>query len=286
MIGPTMIDHTATVLHVSAHPDDELVGAPATLMALRDSGWRVVNLACSLGRAADHDRRRAELARACRLAGFDLVIPEGLPPIGADDDLAVAQSVLAATIAAELRTTAPGLILAPSPHDNHHGHEVVGRAVRDAVETGIERMDVMFWGLWGALPLPNVLVPFDARRLPEIQQALGAHAGELARNPLDRLVESRAASNAVLGPERVFGFGVRGTGHAYSELLTHVRWKAGDGWRLMEPRELDAANPLAGRAVQEIGWWLHAPSVREQLLRRSTAPTRCGSDVESPRPGA
>ena len=38
------------VLAVSPHPDDELLGAGATLMALRDAGWRVINLAASLGR--------------------------------------------------------------------------------------------------------------------------------------------------------------------------------------------------------------------------------------------
>jgi hypothetical protein len=31
-------------------------------------------------------RRRAELVRTCRLAGFELVILEGLPPIAADVD--------------------------------------------------------------------------------------------------------------------------------------------------------------------------------------------------------
>ena len=47
----------STVLHLSPHPDDEVVGMPATLMALRDAGWRVVNLACGLGRPARHQRR-------------------------------------------------------------------------------------------------------------------------------------------------------------------------------------------------------------------------------------
>ena len=49
------------VLHISPHPDDELVGAPATLMALRDAGHEVTNLALSLGRPEDHDRRRAAI---------------------------------------------------------------------------------------------------------------------------------------------------------------------------------------------------------------------------------
>ena len=50
-----------TILHLSPHPDDEIAGAPATLMALREAGWRVVNVACGLGRPAQHQRRRAEV---------------------------------------------------------------------------------------------------------------------------------------------------------------------------------------------------------------------------------
>ncbi|MDQ6816983.1 MAG: PIG-L family deacetylase [Actinomycetota bacterium] len=256
------------LLSVSPHPDDELVGAPATLMALRDAGWRVVNLACSLGRPDDRQRRRAELVEACRLAAFELLIAEGIPPIGAEDDLALAQDGLSAAIVAALDDVGAEIIVGPSPHDGHHGHEVVGRAIRDAVEARVEPMHALFWGLWGDLPLPNVLVPFGAARLLEIQHALGAHAGELARNRLDRLVEGRAAANAVLGPERVFGFGAAGGEHDHAELLTDIGWTPSDGWRLTAPRELDPARPLAPAGGPAIGWWLHARSARMTL--RST----------------
>jgi LmbE family N-acetylglucosaminyl deacetylase len=38
-----------TALLLSPHPDDELLGCPAHLFALRDAGWRIVNVALSLG---------------------------------------------------------------------------------------------------------------------------------------------------------------------------------------------------------------------------------------------
>jgi LmbE family N-acetylglucosaminyl deacetylase len=254
-----------SVLSVSPHPDDELLGAPAALMALRDAGWRVVNLACSLGRPADRARRRAELVEACRLAGFELLIPHGIPAIGRGDDLVLAQRALSAAIGAALEDVQAGLIVGPSPHDGHHGHEVVGRAIRDAVEAHGEPLHTIFWGLWADLPLPNVIVPFGQRRLAEIQRALGAHAGELVRNRLDRLVTSRAVAAAVLGPERVFGFGVSGTDSDYAELLTDVAWSPAEGWKLTAPRELDPAQPAAAEGGQDVGWWLHARSVRSSL---------------------
>src|SRR5581483_1293741 len=100
-----------SVLHVAPHPDDELLGAGATLMALRDAGWRVVNLACSLGRPEHAARRRAELVEACRLAGFELRIPPQLPPIGRDDDLLAAQPILAQLVAAAVAETGAELIV-------------------------------------------------------------------------------------------------------------------------------------------------------------------------------
>ncbi|HEY3728146.1 MAG TPA: PIG-L family deacetylase [Solirubrobacteraceae bacterium] len=255
------------VISVSPHPDDEIVGAGATLLELRDAGWRVVNLACSLGRPPDRIRRRAELVEACRIARFELVIAPGMPPIGSGDDLAVAQTALSTAITDLRRQSGAQLIVGPSPHDGHHGHEVVGRAIRDAVEAGGEPLDVMFWGLWSDLPVPNVLVEFGAARLHELQDALGAHARELARNRLDRLVESRATANALLGAERVFGFGLPGAQCEYAELLTLVSWRPERGWRLPRSRSFDPSSPTAEGEGPDIGWWLHAPSVRSSLRR-------------------
>src|SRR4051794_21331955 len=100
-----------TALHVSPHPDDELIGAPATLMALRDASWRIVNLACSLGRAADRERRRAELQEACRRAGFELIVPSTLPGIGLGHDRARAETELAGIVSETLRDTRPEIVL-------------------------------------------------------------------------------------------------------------------------------------------------------------------------------
>jgi LmbE family N-acetylglucosaminyl deacetylase len=250
---------------VAPHPDDEILGAGATLMALRDAGWRIVTLACSLGRPADHERRRRELTEACRVAGFELVIAREAPPIGADDDLALAQTELARIIVELAARTEAGLIVGPSPHDGHHGHEVVGRAIADAVESRGQPSWLMFWALWGEGPLASLLVPFGTDRLAELQHALAAHAGELARNPYDRLLDARATANAVLGAERVFGFGAPGGDDLYAELLTEITWSPSGRWRLAEPRRFDPSRPPPIGKGPEVGWWLRAPSARSLL---------------------
>ncbi|HEY2637780.1 MAG TPA: PIG-L family deacetylase, partial [Solirubrobacteraceae bacterium] len=141
------------VLHLAPHPDDEAVGAPATLLGLVAAGHDVVNLACSLGRPADQVRREAEAREACARAGFALEIVRPPPATSRGDDLAAAQAALTAAIAARLDGV--DLVVGPSPHDGHHGHEVVGRAARDAVPGAARPPRLWLWGVWADLPLPT-----------------------------------------------------------------------------------------------------------------------------------
>ena len=258
-----------TVLHLAPHPDDELVGAGATLLALRDAGHRIVDVACGLGRPADHARRRAELEEACARAGFALVVLEPPLALSAGDDLAAAEERLVHEVARLLDEHAPDVVVSPSPHDGHHAHELVGRAARRAIEAaGAPRW--WMWGFWADLPLPTLLVPFDEARLAEVQHALAAHAGELARNDFRRAVEGRAVANAVLGAERVFGSGAAADPDVrLAELLTEAV-PAGGGWRLGQARVLDPSDPFADPSPTPLDWWLDQASVHDAL--RSVRP--------------
>ena len=255
------------VLHVAPHPDDELLGAPAHLMALRDAGWRVVDVAVSLGRPADRARRRAEAEEACRRAGFELVVLD--PPVAlarnVDGGDAAAQADLEERLRALIGRLAPGVIAAPHPHDGHPAHELVGRAVCAAVRRTAFAGRVLFWGLWSDLPLPTSVCRFGEPRLREIQHALRAHAGELARTPYDELAESRARTHAVLGDERVFGFGAAAASGPFAELTMQAVHDPRDGWRLVAPRVFDAADALGGAPGAPIGWLLEEPSPRARL---------------------
>jgi LmbE family N-acetylglucosaminyl deacetylase len=260
----------STVVHLAPHADDELIGAPAALMALRDTGWRVVNLTCSLGSPGDMQRRRAEVTEACRRARFELeILDEPLPdPLGTDD-LAPTRTRLAAEVTARLRRLRPRLVVAPSPHDRHPGHEAVGRAALAACAAVAAGGDVAperlwLWGLWSDLPFPTLAVAFDEARLSEILSALEGHGGELARNDYRRLVRGRAEMNASLGPERVFGFGTAGTGAPYVELLCELAPGGGD-WKLGAARWLDARAPVGALTEETVGDWLAEPSLTDRF---------------------
>jgi LmbE family N-acetylglucosaminyl deacetylase len=218
-----------TVLHLSPHPDDEVLGAGATLLGLREAGHRVINLACSLGRPDQHERRRAEVTEACRRAGFELVVHD--PPLGlsADDDAFNARKLLAATVERLVADERVGLLISPDRDDAHHAHKTVAAVARTAGVTW------WTWGLWRDLARPTIFSPFGESRLAELQHVLGAHRGELARNDYPELLRARAICARVLGAERVFGFGAeRRAEEPYAELLA-------DGGR---PRVLDLEHPL------------------------------------------
>ena len=257
-----------TVLHLAPHPDDEVIGAPATLLRLHDAGHRVINLACSLGKVDQHDRRRAEVTEACRRAGFELRVPEPPVPMSSTDDLALAERTLTDEIRRLVETEDVGLVLAPTPHDGHHGHEVVGRAARNALAVdGAPRL--WMWALWGELPLPTVFVPFGEEELERATYALRAHAGEVNRNDYVNLLRCRGVSARVLGAERVFGFGEPERSARYADLLTEVQFSDGEWWA-GAPREPDpaAALPEIPRD-RALGWWMDGPSFRARLANET-----------------
>ena len=255
------------VLHVSPHPDDEAIAAPATLLSLRAAGHKVVNLLVSLGGPADQDRRRSEAREAAGRLGFELVEHE--PPLDtpAGDGLDAAQAQLARTVGDWLDHEGVRLVVGPSPHDGHHLHEMAGRAVRDALAS---RADIparwWMWGLWADLPLPTLFVPFDEGRLESALHGLAAYAGELDRNDYARLVSARAEANHVLGSERVFGFKrAERRESRYAELITEVMRRDGR-WLAAGPRVLDARDPLAPVDPQaDLSWWIDGESFADRL---------------------
>jgi hypothetical protein len=253
-----------TLLHLAPHPDDEVMGGPAIMLGLQASGHRIVNLACSLGRPGDRERREAEARESARRTGFELIVPSSSVSISSGDDLDSAKRELASQIDRLVRAEAVDIVFSPSPHDRHPGHEVVGRAALAAL-SGLDGAPAWWmWNLWGELPFPTLIAHFGPERLREVVRALEAYGGELERNDYRRLVRGRAEANAVLGPERVFGFGAQGGRGEFAELATEVVRRGGE-WLLGSPRELDPGNPLAEPTPKPLSGWLEAPSLTQRF---------------------
>jgi len=256
----------STVVHFSPHPDDELIGAPATLMALRHAGWRVVNVACGLGRPDQHARREAEVRDASARAHFEPRIERPPVAMSSDDDPAAAHERLLEVVRRELDDLQAQIVVSPSPHDRHHAHELVGAAVRAAlVERGDDAPRWWMWGLWSSLPLPTLATAFDAARLEEVLTALDAYRGELERNDYRRFVKARAEMNASLGPELLFGFGGETPQEVrFVELLTEAA-RVDGRWLLGRARWLDPSAPLVEPSDAAVDEWLDRASEADRF---------------------
>jgi LmbE family N-acetylglucosaminyl deacetylase len=215
-------------------------------MALRDAGWRVVNVPCGLGRPEQHRRREAELREAARRSGFELRMPGEPVAISLGDDRAAAEAALLQVAREALAELAPKIVVSPSPHDRHHGHELVARGVGAALaERGGAAPRWWMWALWGSLRQPTLGTAFEQERLDEILAALGAYQGELERTDYCRVVRARAEMTAALGSELLFGFGATAPGRvAYAEVLTEAAL-VDRRWMLGPPRWLEPESPLA-----------------------------------------
>jgi hypothetical protein len=234
---------TPTAVHFSPHPDDEVLGAPGGLFELRDAGWRIVNVASSLGRHEQQERRLRELEEACARARFELRV----------DDVEPAQV---------LRDLQPELVVAPCPHDPHPFHGEVARAVLAAVAAEGSPRVVWLWNIWSGPALPSLAIELTDDRLGEIEHALAAHDGELGRTDFRRLLWARADVNGVVGAERIFGFGAPSLPFGRAELLAELTFRDGR-WRLCEPRALRAGAVTAGGAPGPLDLtdWLFEPTV-------------------------
>ncbi|MGO8863005.1 MAG: PIG-L deacetylase family protein [Acidimicrobiales bacterium] len=254
------------VVHVAPHPDDEALGSPGALLHLKDRGWKVISVFASLGLPGQWERRRAEAEEASRRAGFEPVFFD--PPlwISRGDDLSLAADRVAFELPRIVADRGATLVVSPSPHEAHHGHETVARGVRRAVAALPPPVRWWMWGVWGDLAAPNIFFPFDEPDLARMLHVLGAYAGELERNDYRRLLIGRSASNAVLGSERVFGFGSpAASALPYAEVLTEVR-RVGERWMASEAHQLDEGPLPDERFGKDLTAWIESPSPARLLV--------------------
>ena len=215
----------------------------------------------SLGLPGQWERRRAEAEEASRRAGFEPVFLD--PPLWISRGPTTSRGrrprgARAAPDLADHGATARGVTLSPRVH---HGHETVARGVqqrRGDVAAVHSLVDV---GRCGATsPPPTCSIPFGDPDLARMLHILEAYAGEIERNDYRRLLIGRATTNAVLGSERVFGFGSpAASALPYAEVLTEVRRMDGR-WMASEAHQLDEG-PAARRAFGlDLTAWVESPS--------------------------
>ena len=221
------------VLIFSPHPDDECIVGGLALRLRREQGWRVVNLAVTLGSRVDRRAERTrELAAACAYLGFELELAGGKgleqvteanrqsDPQGWAGKVEVVREVL--------QRHQPRVILVPHAADAHPAHRGTHLLVMDALkmldlEAGRPRpatsspqepLILVETEFWSPMAEPNLMVEISPRDLADLVAALSCHAGEVRRNPYHLRLPAWMQDNVRRGAERVGGPGH--TSPAYS----------------------------------------------------------------------
>lgn len=222
------------VLIFSPHPDDEVIIGGLALRLMRESGFRVINVAVTLGSNKSRQAARLEeLKKACNFIGFDLVqtAPNGLEKINAagrkdqPDDWKRAVEIIAGI----LREQRPHTILFPHDRDWNSSHIGTHLLVADALQTlGPEltcfTAETEFWGaMWD----PNLMVEISPQDLSDLLAALSFHVGEVKRNPYHLLVPAWMQDNVRRGCEVALGQGGAAPDFRFATLYRLRRWTGG-----------------------------------------------------------
>ncbi len=235
------------------HPDDEVIVGGLPLRLLREQGFRVVDVAVTLGSRQDRRAGRwAELQAACAHLGFDLVTPDpaGIEHINPEGKQRHPRQWRTAVgrIAAILAAEQPRVVFLPHDDDwnqTHIGtHHLVVEAMRQVPNLACRVVETEFWG---AMRSPNLMVESSAADVADLVAALALHVGEVARNPYHLRMPAWMIDNVRRGAELVGGQGGAAPDFAFATLYRLRDWAGGE-WRPVLPQgvAVSAADDLGG----------------------------------------
>lgn len=231
------------------HPDDECIVGALPLRLHQEAGWRVSNVAVTLGSNVERrEPRWAELLDACGVLGFDCIRvgEDGLSDVRADT--AEREPALWAThvaaIAALLAAHRPALVLAPHAQDDNPSHRGVHRLVVDAIAAARCSTVLAQTEFWSTQPHPNALVQTGIADTARLIAALERHTGEIARNPYHLRLPAFLADAVRRGGELVLGAGEAPPDFAFATLYRLTVFRDGQAAQALPSRVFPANQPL------------------------------------------
>lgn len=222
------------LLLFSPHPDDEVITGGLALRLLREAGWRIVNVAVTLGSApARRAERAAEGKACCDFIGFEQVLaaPSGLERIQRETRTSDAShwARCVQRIAEILAEHSPRAICFPHADDVNATHVGTHHLVVDALKSlgpGF-RVSTLETEFWGALRAPNLMLELGTDDVARLVAALSFHVGEVRRNPYHLTLPAWMIDNVRRGSELVLGQGAAAPPFTFATLYRHRRWESG-----------------------------------------------------------
>jgi LmbE family N-acetylglucosaminyl deacetylase len=221
-------------LILSPHPDDECLAGGWPLRLRREAGWQIINVAVTLGSdRARRGERALELARACKVLGFDCFLPgaEGFSAVTMETRAkdVTAWRGMVQVIAGLIDDYRPAAIFLPHGRDGHPTHVGAHWLGMDAL--ALQATDfscaVVQTEWWQGMDALNAMVELGDAELEILLTALCCHAGEIARNPFHQRFLPTLAHNVRLGSERVGGKGAKGAAMDFAMLYRLDGWQTG-----------------------------------------------------------
>ena len=213
---PPPAEGAPVALIFSPHPDDECIIGALPLRLRREEGWRVVNVAVTLGSL--HSRRAErleELKKACTRLNFDLLVPDGggLERVRIETRRADPHHWTHSVnvIGKILLETAPDAIFIPHGLDGNPTHVGVNALVRHALYRTGKRLRCLIveTEFWAPQEAPNLLAEVSPGDLAQLLEALACHTGEIERNPYQLRLPAWMIDNVRRAGERLGGAGSR-----------------------------------------------------------------------------
>lgn len=214
------------------HPDDECIVGALPLRLQQEAGWRVSNVAVTLGSNPERrESRWAELLDACGVLGFDCIRvgDDGLSDVRTDTaerEPALWRAHVDA-IAALLVQYRPALVLAPHALDDNPSHRGVHHLVANALAVARSNTVLANTEFWSTQGQPNALVQTSLKDTARLIAALERHTGEIARNPYHLRLPAFLADAVRRGGELVLGAGEEPPDFAFATLYRLVAYRGG-----------------------------------------------------------
>lgn len=216
------------------HPDDEsLVGGLAIRMRHQE-GWRVVNLAITLGSRKDRKQARwHEAQAACNYLGFELASPLGIQEQAFENitlDAFEAQSPQwlssVTELATQLQIFKPRMIIVPHALDGHTTHCATYHLLMQALPLAklTERCHLLLSEYWNTQLSPRLMLALSPSEVGQMMTATAMHIGEVMRNPYHRSLPAWLIDGARRGAERVGLPGQAATGMNMAALYGWLVW--------------------------------------------------------------
>ena len=229
--APTPRPGAPVALIFSPHPDDECIIGGLALRLMRESGFRIVNVAVTLGSNKERRTARlAELKNACDWIGFELAETEleNITPATRAKEPELWTAAVR-TIAGLLTKYKPDAIFFPHELDWNNTHVGTHFLIKDTLKTLPPSFTTVLieTEFWGQMPSPNVMIELSPADVADLLAALSYHVGELQRNPYHLRMPAWLEDNVRRGAELVGGQGGVAPDFVFATLYRVHNWQSG-----------------------------------------------------------